>query len=272
MSLLSSIPGKILTRLERWLTCSHLNPLLTFYANLRLLPLRQALRCPIYVYSHATLMDLSGSVSFDCPVRRGLVRLNVKDFGPAQRGSNLELALRGHMRFGGAALIRSDTKIYVDHGATLNIGHNLRMGAGIIINCLNEITIGAGVRIGHRSQLLDSNMHFMLDTARRRVASLRKRIEIGSHCWLTNSVTVYGGGVIPSWSVVASGTMVNKDLADLGHGNIIGGTPARLLASGMRLVNNYDKEREIDLFYRQNPDGLFHVQGEIVESEWFDND
>lgn len=46
------------------------------------------------------------------------------------------------------------------------------MGAGIIINCLSHIEIGEGVRIGHRTQLLDSNLHYMLDMNRRRVAPL----------------------------------------------------------------------------------------------------
>lgn len=273
MSKSQSIIGRILSRIENWLTRSHLNPWQTLYANLRLLPLSQALRFPIYVYGTASLIDLGGCVEFDCPVKRGIVRLNVKDLAPAPRGNDLEICLRGTLRFHGAALIRSNTKIYVDNDATLDIGHNLRMGSGIIINCLNSIVIGEGVRIGHRGQLLDSNLHYIINMKNRSVAPLKKSIRVGDHSWLTNSVTVLGGANIPAYSIVVSGTVANKDLSSLGEGNIIGGSPARLLASDMRLVNNYAKEQELGQYFREHPDAdSYHLPGEINMREWFENE
>lgn len=271
MNKISGIIGKCLTRIERWFGCNHLNPLLTLYVNLRLLPFAQAIKFPIYVYGWPHLMDLSGSVRFNTLPKRGSVRLNVVDLSPSPRGNGLDLCIRGRIIFGGTALVRSNTKIYVDRDATLSIGHNLRLGAGIIINCLNNISIGEGVRIGHNSQLLDSNMHFLLDLKRYRVASLKKSIVIGSHCWLTNSVSVYGGASIPPYSVVVSGTVVNKNLSDLGSDNILGGSPCRVLASGVRLVNNYEMERRIDTFYKNNPTADFPVQMPVNEEEWFIN-
>lgn len=273
MSKVQSIAGRVFSRIENWLTRSHLNLWQTLYANLRLLPLSQALRFPIYVYGTASLIDLGGSVEFDCPVKRGIVRLNVKDLAPAPRGNNLELCLRGVIRFHGAALIRSNTKIYVDNNAILDIGHNLRMGSGIIINCLNSIVIGEGVRIGHRSQLLDSNLHYIINMRNRKVAPLKKSIKVGDHCWLTNSVTVLGGANIPAYSIVASGTLAGKDLSSLGEGNIIGGSPARLLAADMRLVNNYGKEHELGGYFREHPDADYYQAPEDLNMhEWFEND
>ncbi|MCM1222191.1 MAG: acyltransferase [Lachnospiraceae bacterium] len=226
---------------------------------------------PISVYGYPHLMDLSGRVRFTCPVKFGLVQLNVINLAPSQRGSRLELAIRGNITFGGKALIRSNTKIYVDDVASLSIGHNLRLGAGIIINCLHRIEIGEAVRIGHGSQLLDSNLHYLLDMKRRRVAPLHKKIIIGSHCWLTNRVSVYGGAVIPPYSVVASGSLVNKDLNACGPNNILGGSPCRVLASDIRLVNNYERERLIAEYYRLYPDGSYPVEDEIDENSWFIN-
>lgn len=271
MNSIARILGKCLKRLERWCAFTHLNPLATLYVNLRVLPLREAMRFPIFAYGWPHFIDLSGTVRFTCPVRRGLVRLNVVDLAPSQRGSSLELAMQGDVVFGGKALVRGNTKIYVDHGARLVIGDNLRLGAGIIINCHSLIEIGEGVRIGHRSQLLDSNLHYMLDLNRRRVAPLRKRIVIGPHCWLTNSVTVYGGAVVPPYSIVVSGSMLNKDLSGMGQDCILGGSPCRVIASGFRLVNNYVKEHELDRFYREYPQGDFPVEDPINENDWFIN-
>jgi acetyltransferase-like isoleucine patch superfamily enzyme len=271
MNLLARIIGKFLKHLERWCGFTHLNPLATLYVNLRVLPFSEAMHFPIYAYGWPRLVDLSGRIRFTCPVRRGLVRLNVVDFAPSQRGSALELAMQGDIVFGGRALVRSNTKIYVDHGACLTIGDNLRMGAGIIINCLNRIEIGEGVRIGHRSQLLDSNLHYMLDMNRGRVPSLRKRITVGAHSWLTNSVTVYGGAVVPPYSVVVSGSVINKDLSDMGQDCILGGMPCRVISRGFRLVNNYAKERELDRYYRENPDGDYPVESPLNEDDWFVN-
>lgn len=271
MNLIARIAGKCLRRLERWCGRNHVNPLLTLYVNLRLLPFGKAMKFPIWVYGWPHLPDLSGRVVFSTDIRSGLVRLNVVDLTPAQRGSSLELAIAGTVVFGGRALIRSNTKIYVDNGAVMSIGHNLRMGAGIIINCLNEIRIGQGVRIGHRTQLLDSNMHFTVNLRTQRVHPMKKMIEIGEHSWLTNSVSVYGGAVVPPYSIVASGTLVNKDLSILGSNNVLGGNPCRVLCEGVRLVNNYDKELEIGAFYKANPSGMFCVESPLDEKEWFDN-
>lgn len=271
MNSVAHILGKCLKRVERWCGSTHLNPLATIYVNLRLLPFKEAIRFPIFAYGWPRFIDLSGRASFTCPVRRGLVRLNVVDLTPAPRGKSLELALPGRVVFGGAALVRTNTKIYVNHDACLKVGDNLRMGAGIIINCLNYIEIGEGVRIGHRSQLLDSNLHFMLDLNRRRVAPLRKRIVIGAHSWLTNSITVYGGTVVPPYTIVVSGSMLNKDYSDMGQDCIFGGRPCRVIARGMRLVNNYDKECELDCYYRENPDGNFPVESPLNEEDWFVN-
>lgn len=271
MNIIAKILNKCFTLMEHWCGRSHINPLATLYVNLRLLPLRQALKFPIYAYGFPHFIDLSGRVRFACPVRGGLVRLNVVDFTPAQRGSRLEMGVGGEIVFGGRALVRSNTKIAVDCGARLTVGDNLRMGAGVIISCLKDIEIGEGVRIGHRTQLLDSNLHFVLDMNRRRVPSHRKRIVIGPHTWITNSVTVYGGAVVPPYSIVVSGTVVNKDLTELGPDCLIGGAPCRAIASGFRLVNNYDKEREIDEYYHKNPDGDFPVENPLREDEWFVN-
>lgn len=271
MNLISKIAGKCLRRLERMSGRNYVNPLLTLYVNLRLLPLSKALRFPIWVYGRPHLIDLSGRVRFSNGVSSGLVRLNVVDLTPAQRGSRLELAIAGEVEFGGRALIRSNTKIYVDNGATLSIGHNLRLGAGIIINCLNEIYIGEGVRIGHRSQLLDSNMHFTINLKTLKVAPMKKRIVIGEHSWLTNSVSIYGGAVVPPYSIVASGTLVNKDLSAMGSDNVLGGNPCRVLCEGVRLVNNYDKELEIGAFYKANPSGVFFAEQTPEAKEWFEN-
>lgn len=271
IGIIKRLVGKLFKSLEYWLGRTHVNPLYTAYINLRLLPLSQALRFPIWAYGRPYLMDLSGRVSFTCPVRTGLVRIGVVDLSPAQRGSRPELAIRGHLIFGGRALIRTNTKIYVDDKATLEIGDNLRMGAGIIINCLHHIRIEDAVRIGHRSQLLDSNMHFVLDLNRKHVAPLKKSIVIGAHSWLTNSVTLYGGGVVPPYSIVVSGSVVNKDLSALGENCILGGQPCRAIATGFRLVNNYEKEAIIDRYYRENPDGSFPVETPLREDEWFIN-
>jgi len=271
MNIMSRLMGKVFRRAERWLGRNHYNPIASLYVNLRLLPFARALKLPISVYGWPCLMDLSGRVRFTCPVRRGLVKLNPIDCTPGQRGSKLELAIAGEICFGGAALIRSNTKIYVDDKARLLIGHNLRLGAGIIINCLNEIEIGEGVRIGHRSQLLDSNLHYMVDVERHRVVNHKKKIVIGAHSWLTNSVTVYGGAVLPAYSVVASGTVLNKDLSGLGENHILGGMPCKVISTGLRLVNNYEKERELDRFYRANPAGNFPVENPIRDEDWFIN-
>lgn len=260
--------SKICTKIENWMGTNHLNPLKTLWINLRLLPLKQALRFPIYIYGNASCMDLSGTMIINGPLKPGIVKLNRISYGPAPRFSNAQFAIRGTWVVNGRISLESGTKLYVNYGAKLTTGDGIVAGGALIVVCMLSVTIGDEVRIGHYNQLMDSNLHFTVNLDKHTVSSGRKTIDVGHNCWITNHVTIYGGAKIPPFTTLAKGSIANKDITDLGEGNMVGGMPLKVLGHIKRIVNP-DRERELELYFNENNGAPFNMPDDINPDKWF---
>ncbi len=103
-----------------------------------------------------------------------------------------------------------------------------------VLNTLSgDIVIGDDTIFGHNCMLLTGRHDFEGGT-RKRLRGQREvpreghDIHIGRGCWIASGVIVVGGVTIGDHVVVASGAVV---AADLPAGAMVGGVPARPLAS-----------------------------------------
>lgn len=96
---------------------------------------------------------------------------------------------------------------------------------------------------------MDFNSHFIEDSDGN-VQQIIKPIELGDYVWVGNSSTIMPGTRIPSWTIIASNSLCNKDYTTLiPSESIIGGTPAKLIRSGLHRI--YDRAREQYLLQQQ---------------------
>lgn len=249
---------------QRWL-----NPFATIYLNLRCLPLKQALRLPVWVYGRPRLMNLSGRIELG-ELKSGIVRFNIIIIGsPSNMGAQSELNIGGTLRFEGKARIRTGIRIVVDAGARLEFGKNLILGDYINIGCARHIRIGESARIAHRTQIFDTNYHYVANLSKGIVPPLSREVEIGDRCWICNGASITAGARVPADTIISSNSLVNKDFSALPPYSIIGGCPAKQIASGVRLVSQLAKEREITEFYRTHPDEMFQIPENIDTKEWY---
>lgn len=149
-------------------------------------------------------------------------------------------------------MIGTGNKLRIGFGAVLELGRGGKITDACNISCFKKIVIGDNSWIVHRSQVMDTNFHFIADFNRGEILPLKKEIFIGKHCWICNSSTIMGGGKLPDYSIVAGGSLVNCDYSGYEKATLFAGTPAKPIKSGYSRVDNPLLEKEIWNFYKIN--------------------
>lgn len=134
------------------------------------------------------------------------------------------------------------------------------------IGCFTNIVVGEQSRIVHRCQILDSNYHYVANFNKRIIPKWKRPIIIGKGCWICNTSTITGGTVLPDFTIVASNSLVGKDFSSIPESSMIGGIPAKLIATGFRRVENPIFNKEINRFYSEYPDEMFIMPSDYNEN------
>lgn len=121
------------------------------------------------------------------------------------------------------------------HGTSsrVSVGERVSLMNTILNTASGEIVVGDDTIFGHNCMLLTGRHDFAGGMRRRlqgerEVPSAGQDIRIGRGCWIASGVIVVGGVTIGDHVIVASGAVVTADLPD---GSVVGGVPARPLAS-----------------------------------------
>ena len=181
---------KILSKIETIVNDNWLNPLLTIYINFCCLPLRQAIKLPIFVYGRPKLFVANGKIILPTMCKTGMVKFNISRPGVDGNDSQSELRLCGNITFHGKAVIVQSNKL--DVFGNLEIGQNMLMQEHCLIGCYISIKVGNSFCMAHRSQMMDSNLHWMADMASRVVKRFSSPIIMGDYCWLCTNTLVLG--------------------------------------------------------------------------------
>lgn len=230
------------------------NPLATLYINFRSFPLKQAWRLPVFVYGWPRLFSLFGTMECVGKCKPAMIKFNQTNYGmPNNPLTSSAINNWGKIIFHGKCEIFTSNKINVGRGAVLELG-------GIKIMCECNITAHQSVRIGnytwitHRCQVMDSNFHFVANFTNGRIPKYTRPIIIGDYCWICNTSTIAAGSILPDKTIVASNSLVNKDMSNVPEESIIGGIPAKLISTGYRRVCSRKLELTMYKFFTDNPD------------------
>ena len=249
--------------LERNLASNWFNPFLTIWLNFRSFPMSVAIFFPVFVYGRPRIYGLSGNMEVKGKVVPGMIKFNqTRNGSPSNMDVHSEICNNGLIIFRGRGIIGTGCRIFVAQGKVLDFGANFKITDMCNIGCFSGIIIGEQSRITHRCQILDANYHYVANFNKKLVPYWTKPIKIGKGCWICNSVTISSGAILPDFTIVASNSLVSKDFSDIPESSMIGGIPAKYLASGLRRIENVDIERKIGNFYKQNPKGIFEIPSE----------
>ncbi len=130
---------------------------------------------------------------------------------------------------------------YCEYGVNIHVGKNCFINYHCIFLDVAPITLGNGVWIGANVTLATPNHPFL---AEERLPAkypdghhnleFASPITIKDGCWICSGVTVCGGVTIGENSIVAAGTVVNRDIPP---NSIAAGVPAKVI----RKIDEYDR-------------------------------
>lgn len=169
-------------------------------------------------------------------------RTSVKIDGSLSVGGSLRVGCQwagspyfmpGHLLVtdGGSLDVQGHFRIFTGLRVVVDPGGHLKLGSGYInsdvrIGCFNSITIGNDVTISEQVTIRDSDNH---DVQGSRAPSSAP-IVIGDHVWIGLRSTILKGVTIGSGSLIAAGSIVNRDVPE--H-TLVAGVPATVKRTGV---------------------------------------
>lgn len=225
-------------------------PLQTIYVNFKLLPIKYALRFPIFVYSKTEFRSLSGRLHIRGKVYPNMIHIGDNTRYPSTNRPLSIWTINGDVEFSGRINFYQGTYVYVAETARLDFGTNgTFVGSDCKIICRDHISIGDNVEITWGVQIYDTSFHYIYTDKEANPKKLTKEVCIGNNTWIGNSTTISKGALIPAFSIIASHSLVNTNLAEYGSHCMFAGTPVKLKKQRIDRVWDYSLEKELDKMY-----------------------
>lgn len=229
------------------LTILKTNLVKTIYLNFKMLPFKQAIKLPIFIYGKIVFRSLSGQIFINSAVFPGMIKIGKRDYYVETAVPKCIWTINGTINFSGPINFLQGSYVLVSNNATLNFGTKQTFcGSNIKIICFEQITFGNKCEITWDCQLMDTSFHYMEDLSSEEIKSITKPILIGNNVWIGNRTTITKGAVIPDNTIVASNSLVNKDFSNMGENCLIAGAPAKLKQQNIRRIYDNQKQKELD--------------------------
>ncbi len=257
-------------RLDFVLSNRRVNWVKTILFNFRTLPFKTACKLPVYIYGKVQFRTLAGKVDFqDCEPKRGMIKIgrhgdyfSIPNKSYIWLGKNAKIIFRGPCYMGYNLLLRVESGI-------LDIGEFTGFGTNYRIICFNHIKIGRHVRMTFDGKVVDSNCHYVINTVTNQIRKNTTKIEIEDFCWIGNNTTIMKGVILPKYSIVASGSLLNKNYKKEVVENaplFLAGSPAKVKGYGFKMVLSLTRENEIKNYFQRNPENDYMIwQGKFED-------
>lgn len=252
-----------------------LNIWATLRVNISLLPFKQAIKLPIYVYGPTYIHSLKGSVDLSGPIKSGMLRLGYRyvDLGVMSFSRNV-IWIDGHIKSCGTVLLGGGINLVVNNADSIIVfEENVQIGSGTKIFARNFIHIGAYSQITMGCTVMDTNMHYVKNIETGEIPRSEGNIKIGRNCWINAGSIITKGAVLPDYTIVARNSFVNKDYGSYGEYRILAGSPAKALKGHYQRIFNWNIERTLDKqFECEDTQIVQEPKGPIDEPRWSWND
>lgn len=227
----------------------------TIYINFRLLPIRQAIRLPIYIYGPVAFNSLAGKAEFNTnSIFRGMVKLGVQQgcFTACKKGAAILIAPNAKIIFNGPCSFDYDYVIRITGHGIFEVGAFSGFGSDIKILCNHNIKIGDYCRIAFNSIFMDTNYHYTINTDTNVIYSKEAPISIGNYNWIGNSCTIMKGTKTSDHTIISSRSFLNKDYSkELSENEsvVLAGSPASIVGKNIHRIYNPICEMELNEWF-----------------------
>ena len=231
-----------------------INIIATLRFNIKAFGLARGLRLPVFIYGHIKMASI-GTIQIHCPIKRNLITI----------GTNHDTVAAPYTVFCNKGIVEVHGKVYINYGtAFVNRGMVVFQGNNLFgnqcdIDIQQRLVLGSNTFFGYKSQVTDTDHHFVVDVTKRRVYRHTVPITIGNFNWFGSNSFIKKGTITPDYLIVASPcSMLSKDYSALPPYTVLAGCPARPVKEGIRRIYNFQNEAAINAFFTQHPDEKFY--------------
>ncbi len=153
----------------------------------------------------------------------------IEDYAELNCMARERIIIGDRVTIGRNAIIRPVNIYGSEIGVGLKIGNNSSIGPYSYIGCSGLIEIGNNVIMSPRVSIYSENHLFDdKETLIMKQGVKREFVKIEDNCWIASNSVILAGVTIGEGSVVASGSVVTKDVPP---GSIVAGVPAKVIKS-----------------------------------------
>ena len=199
------------------------NFLKSVYFNLHYLPLKQAVKLPIFISWRFNAIKLKGKVQLieETAKHTGAIRIGYLRTGTQDtRYDRTKWDVDGIINFHGKASIGRGCSICV--GGIMDIGNDFRISGASTIICKKQITIGNQVLLSWDCLVMDTDFHAIYSYNDGRILNYDKPITINDKVWIGCRSIILKGASIPAGCVIAASSVITTHLTQ--ENCIYGGT------------------------------------------------
>lgn len=263
----SNIINFILGGFERIFSYRYFNLWKTIYVNFRCLPFSEAVKFPVIIYGGVKVISLMGKIEIRSDkIKRRMLRLGAKSHYEFVRTNGSRLHIDGKLVIGEHIEFANGYQIVVTTNSTLTLGSECYFGENLSLIAYHNIEIGEAARIAYNSVVMDTDVHFSINTITREVSKNMSPIKVGAMNWIGNGARIMKGTITPDWTIVTAGSFLNKDYTKtIPAGAIIGGSPAKLIREGQKRVFSEKSESVLNKFFQSNPQQTKYILPEDID-------
>lgn len=183
----------------------------SIYVCFKYLPLDKAIKLPILISSHCSIIELGGRIELLAEeTKPGMILFGIGTVGFIDRRykrSVLELGKDSQIVFCGKARFGNGMKLSTN--GSLTIGDNVIITGDSLILCQRSITIGKDSLISWNVEIMDSDMHrIFVDNE---WVNKEREIVIGEHVWIASGCKILKGAKIANNTVIAANSLITKE-------------------------------------------------------------
>lgn len=234
---------------------SHFRPniLKTIVVNFTFLPFKDAIKFPVIIFGPCKINAFTGKITLRQPAKFGMLKIGICDpFRSYYNKSYIEL--RGELNIENNIVLRRGISLFIREQGKVILEDEVYIGDNVSIISADSITIKKATRVANNTVFMDSDFHYTINTNSREIKAINAPIVIGENNWIGAWCTIKKGCQTPKGTVIAGPyTMASKNyIGKIPEFSIIAGSPAKLLAEGIRRVNNISNEILLDNYFANN--------------------
>lgn len=195
------------------------------YFNFRHLPLKTALKLPVWVHYKASVR-CNGQVVILGKINVAMIRIGFHTVPAKDENdkTSVRVERRGRLVFKGTAHVGRGSKLFVAKGGNLILGNNFAISASSAILCYKRIVFGKDIQFSWDCLVMDSDTHYIYDSSGDRV-NYDNEIIFGDKVWIGCGSLVLKGTTVPSNCVIGANSLVSGSRFE--SNSVIIGNPAK---------------------------------------------